>query len=76
MTEDGGMIKGGGVKGEMWAHWRYALGTEQMGSKQNNDPWRCLCLIPSTCDYVTLRGQGDCVDVIKTGRLPWITKWV
>lgn len=81
MTEVGGMFKGGGVKREMWVPWRYALGTEQVGSKQNNDPWRCLGLIPRTCDYVTLHGQGDCVDVIKSanlemGRLSWITKWV
>lgn len=36
MTEDGGMVEGGGVDREMLTHWKYALGTEQMGSKQNH----------------------------------------
>lgn len=33
--------------------------------RQKNDPQRCPCLNPRTCDYITSYGKDDIIDVIK-----------
>lgn len=33
--------------------------------RQDNNPQRCPCLIPGTCEYVILLRRGDFTDVIK-----------